>query len=232
MKRKIAVLFLVFALLVCPFISITKADNSSIISEYDADLSVSDTQKIVAFHVLMIIETELNGTWKPDAYYNISYVISLTYVNDTILSPHVFSRLFFHDPMILVRSGTPCLLPCNQSYGNGSFQILDNETSVWFGHDGVETLSYSMNGVSRFMLSGMLNYQVVDTKNETLIGAARWTSAYPIWMDIETASTLSPDYVTPLLWFGLGVVTTTGFVGTYLSYKSRNKKKKDMTVQK
>lgn len=223
MKSRFILLVLVLVLSLSSLISIINA--SSITRDYDADFSIQyvhTTQTYLTFHVKMIIETEADGNWKPNTYYQIDYIISLIYLNESVINTQGFSYLFFYNPMLLVNDFI---------FGTGDFQIVTNYTSVWSGHTGIETLKYSIKGGDRIQLKAMLNYQIFNTNDTAFIQSADWVSTEPIWIDIESVGSSSPDYITPLLYIAIGVVIAVVPTAIYLIYKSRNGKTKDKTVQ-
>ena len=223
MKSHSTVLVLVLILSLSSLISIANA--SSITKEYDADLSFEyghTSQTILTFHVEMIIETEADGKWKSDTFYQIDYIISLTYLNESIIGNQEFGYLFFHDPLLLINDWI---------LGTGKLETVANSTRVWFGHTGTETLRYSINGGNRIQLKPMLNYQVFNSTDKTIFESLDWHSTEPIWMDLESVTSPSPDYITPLLYVAIGVVIAAVPAAIYLFYKSRKTSKKDRTVQ-
>jgi len=211
MKQKgFQVLFIIVVMSLSCIVSIANA--LSVTREYDVDFVVD--RKYLTFHVKMVIETEPSGKWKTDTFYQIDYIVTLTYLNESLISRQGFS-LFFHDPIILVDDWI---------YGVfGDHEILKNTTTVYFGQDGTLTLKYKTNVNERLQLKGMLNYQIFN--NYTVWASPDWRSSEPIYIDIEEKSSPSPDYTTPFLYIAVGIVIAVVPTASYLAYKSRKTKR-------
>jgi len=194
---------------------VSLAHASSITREYDVDFMVVSNEKYLTFHTKMIIETEPNGEWKTNTFYQIDYIISLTYVNESLANGQEVS-LFFYNPMLLVDDWI---------FGTGDYKIIKNSTSVWIGHDGTLTIKYSIKGGDRLQLKAMLNYQILKDNKMwfpyTNALGMDWRSQEPIWIDIEKETATSPDYTVPLLYTAIGVAIVIIPLGTYLIYKSK-----------
>jgi len=193
---------------------VSTANASSITREYDVDFFVD--QKYLTFRVKMVIETEANGAWKTNTLYQIDYLITLTYLNESLINRQGFS-LFFYEPLLLVDG---------YIFGTGDHETVVNSTSVWAGHDGILTLRYGVKGGERLRLNALLQYQVFKD-NTVWIQGVDWHSTEPIWIDLEKESSTSPDYTTPILYTVLGIVIALVPTGTYLVYKSRKKNVKE-----
>jgi hypothetical protein len=160
----------------------------------------------------MIIETEANGKWKTDTFYQIDYIISLTYLNENIIDKQSL-RLLFYNPMVIVNDWI---------FGTGDYQFIKNETSVFMGYDGTQTLKINVKGGERIQLKAMLNYQVLKD-NQEWYSHGEWRSQEPIWIDIEKEIVPSPDYTIPLI-VAIGAIASIS-IGTYFIHKTKRKTK-------
>jgi hypothetical protein len=215
MKLKASIVLFIVTLISLPFI-VSIVSATSITKEYNVDFIVD--RKYLTIHVEMVIETEPSGKWKTDTFYQIDYIITLTYLNESLISRQGFS-LFFYDPMILVDGWI---------MGVGDHQIITNSTTVFFGQDGTLALKYATKGNERLQLKAMLNYQII--KNYTVWASPDWRSSEPIYIDIEEQSSPSLDYTTPFLYIAVGVVIAVVPTASYLLYKSRKTKRNPPTT--
>ena len=186
---------------------------AAIIREYEEDF-YDLGYKCFSFKVRIVIETEPNDKWKLNTYYQEDFIITLTYLNESRFHAEGF-RLFFHSPMRLLET----------LYGAGDYEIINNETSVWLGHNGKLTVRYRIKAGVRYQLKSMVRYSAYQD-NEVQFGGAYWTSPEPIWIDLEQEHEPSPDYTTPIVFTCIGIAIGIIPIGTYLIFKSRKSKRK------
>jgi hypothetical protein len=217
-------LFKVFSLIAVVSIvsTVSIVNASSITREYDQDyyeLGFKD----FSFKVRMTIETESNGAWKTDTDYQVDYMITLTYLNESRLDSNSF-RIHFYSPVLLINR-----IP----FASDHYEITKNETFVGQGQIGTLTVRYRHMWAMRVETKCWIRYDAYDSVRGTIIGGDYWHQPEPIWIDIlkkETESGNASDYVNPIPYIGVGIVIVALPIGAYFIYKSRKTKRDPPTT--
>jgi len=209
-------LFEISCLVITTLISlITPIVNASAITrEYEQDFYELG-YRVFSFKIRVVIETELYDMWKLRTPYRIDFIITITYLNETIFHREGFKLHFYKPHLFLVdRIYEPI------------YEIIKNETDVQIGQIGTLTVRFEQRvHEQRLPLKGFIQYSVYQN-NELQFGGNYWNFPEPIWIDIEEETVSTTDYLNPITYICIGIVIVALPIGTYFIYKSRKSKEK------
>jgi hypothetical protein len=204
--------------------SIVSVVNASVTREFDYDYyetwAGQYQYKDFSFHVKMIIETETNESWKPNNKYQIDFVITLTFLNESRVDASTFKIHFY----------APALTIDDYLFDSASsvYEIVRNETLVSQGQIGTITVKYSYGfpwNVQRLQVKSWIRFDAYDNVKGTILGGWTWNQPEPIWIDLVNIESLNTsNNINPLVYVGIGIVIGAVPVATYQIYKSRKTK--------
>lgn len=176
------------------------------------------------YKVTVDVQTEENGNWTIGNEYAISFTISITSANQTYfdsqeLHVDILHPEIFRDHELVYNANDTVLASANITH-TGNFVVEYKPT----GNLSELDLDEKNNADWDFLLL----FKVY--KNQQLIPSSvvdwYWETDHPITIALEEQTVLPPDYLTPTLYVGIGVIIVSILAGIYFI---RNVRKSQMT---
>jgi len=194
---------------------LVKSANGTITEEYEYQGLDSTTGSVFyRFKVEVIIETEKDGTWIPNNWYDVDYIITLEYINHSGVIDRIES-LIFYDARL-----TDCSR--REFYTPSSTDAME-----WSGQTDVLAFQASVNLTSRLRVFPMLEINLTYV-NEVYHLSNSWIGEKPIYID-KTPQSLGESL---LVIIGIIVGVAIGAVSVLLGVKIGEKPKNRKTNQK
>jgi len=221
-KESIKISFLIIVIVLCLIkpLFITSASALSEVYYEDWFIPFQEGSEGFSYKVEVNIQTEANGKWILDKSYDIIFIISTTYLNQSFFSPQGFYVTFFKPELReggWLRSSDVLI---NSSYvdiwHSGSLAIRYTPTRTFTHLDEKNSASYEfIFWFKVFKNQQAIPYDYVEWQ---------WIADHPISIIFEKVIE-TPDYVTPILYICIGIAITVIPIGAYITYKSRKSRK-------
>lgn len=174
-----------------------------------------------SYKIEVNIQNEANGKWIFDKTYAITFIISITYLNQSYFSPEVFYATFFEPGLEEDGSLRDVDITKNFTYvdteHSGDLALMYTPTKTFTHLDETSSTSYFLKlWFKVFKNQQAIPYDYVEWQ---------WRADHPIPISFEKHSVETPDYITPILYICIGIAITVIPIGAYLTYKSRKSRK-------
>jgi hypothetical protein len=211
MKTKALGFFCFFILAL--FVSTVNVDAATTLTkEYNADFHYLG-QKLFSFKVTIAVQTEADGKWKFDTFYQENVTISLTSLNASWFTPSSL-RVLFHSPRFYV----------NDTFGHGVLEAVNSSANATVGRNGTILLKYQPNSLDggNLQLTFLIEYTIYENDQPWAL-EPDWKSPESISIDTEKSGA-ALDLGTVAPYIGVGVVIVAAVMIAYFWQRSRKSK--------
>lgn len=204
--------FLCFFILALLSSSVNVGAAPTVTKEYSADFRYLG-EKLFSFKVTAAVQTETDGKWRFDNFYQVNLTLSLTYLNASWFTSSSL-RVLFHSPRFYV----------NQTFGQGFLEEVTDSANATVGQNGRILLRYKPNSLDggNLQLTFLIEYTIYENDQAWAL-EPDWKSPESISIDTEKSGA-ALDLGTVAPYIGVGVVIVAVVVTAYFWQRSRKSK--------